>query len=121
MKNTVMIKIDGKDRELCYTIKNLAMLEKLIGKSITYLFSAGSAALVRQADISFTVAGLVTGLNLKNEDEAYDLIEAYCEAGDDLDRMNAHIIKAIVATGLFTRGTAPEKETVPKDKEKEKE
>lgn len=120
MKNTVMVKIDGKDKELCYTIKSLAMLEKLIGKSITYLFSAGSAALVRQADISFTVAGLITGLNLKNEDESYDLIESYCKAGGDLDQLNAKIIEAIVATGLFTPGTATQNQekAVPKKQEK---
>jgi hypothetical protein len=121
MKNTIELKIGKKTYSLCYTIKALAALEKLIGKSVTYMFSIGSAGLVKQADIAFTVAGLVTGLNLKSEDEAYDLIEAYCEAGDDLDRMNAKIIEAILATGLFTLGTAPKADTVPKKPDKQKE
>ena len=113
MKKSAEIKVGDKTHELCYDIRSLAKLEKLIGKSITFLFAAGAVNLVRQSDIAFTVAALICGLKLKNEDEAYDLIDAYCKAGNDLDHLNAAIIEAVIATGLFTMGTVEEMKAAP--------
>lgn len=115
MKKTTEIKFNKKTYELCYTIKSLAMMERLINKSITYIFSSGVQNLVRQANIDFTVAGLVAGLNLNSQDEAYDFVDSYCQAGGNLDELNGKIIEAVVATGLFTQGMAPNnQESVPK-------
>jgi len=119
VKKTVEIIIENKTYELCYDIKKLSRFERLIGKSIVFMFSVGSAGLVQQADIKFTVSGLVVALDLKNEDEAYDLIEKYCETIGDLDHLNAKIIEAVLATGLFTPGIAKEQEeAVPKKTQK---
>lgn len=119
MKKSVEIKIKDKVYELCYDIRSLARLEKLIGKSIIYTFGSGGAHMLRQVDIGFTVAGLIVALKMKSEDEAYDFIDAYCEAGGDIDRLGGSIIEAIYATGLFTMGTA-KNETVPMAKKEKK-
>lgn len=120
MKKSVEIKIGDKTHELCYNIRNLEKYERLLGKSITFLFATGTASLVRQTDIRFTVSGMIVGLHLKDEDEAYDLIDLYCKEGGSLDRLNAKIIEAVLATGLFTTGAAKELEkVVPKETKQE--
>ena len=119
MKKSVEIKIKDKVYELCYDIRSLARLEKLIGKSLIYVFGNGGAHMLRQTDIGFTVAGLIVGLKLKSEDEAYDLIDAYCEAGGDVDHICGIVIEAIVVTGLFTMGMA-KNEAVPMAKNAKK-
>lgn len=121
MKKSVEIKIGDKTHELCYNIRTLDKYERLLGKSITFLFAVGTTSLVRQTDIRFTVSGMITGLHLKDEDAAYDLIDLYCEAGGSLDQLNAKIIEAVLATGLFTMGTAKELEkVVPEETPQEK-
>ena len=112
MKKTIKIKIDKTEYELCYTIRSLAMFERLIGKSLTSLFSGSPQTLVQKANIDFTVAGLISGLSLKDEDAAYDLIDKYCAAGGDLDELNGAILAAVIETGLFTRGKTQQ----PKEK-----
>ena len=119
MKKTVEIIIGNKPYELCYNIKKLSRFERLIGKSIVFMFSTGSARFVQQLDIKFTVSGLIVALDLKNEDEAYDLIEKYCEDGGHLDHLNAKIVEAVIVTGLFTPGIAKDQEeAVPKKTQK---
>lgn len=119
MKKTVEIKIGAKTYELCYDIRSLARLEKLLGKSIIYTFGSGGTHMLRQMDIGFTVAGLIVALKMKSEDEAYNFIDAYCEAGGDIDHLGGSIVEAIYATGLFTMGTA-KSETVPTVKNEKK-
>ena len=118
MKKTIEIKFNKKTYELCYTIKSLAMMERLINKSITYIFSSGVDNLVKQANIDFTVAGLVAGLNLKSQDDAYDFVDEFCQAGGNLDELNGKIIEAVIATGLFIQGTAAPSEIVVPKKQK---
>ena len=118
MKKTIKIKIDKTEYELCYTIRSLAMFERLIGKSLTSLFSGSPQTLVQKANIDFTVAGLISGLSLKDEDAAYDLIDSYCKAGGDLDELNGAILAAVIETGLFTPGRIPK--TVEKPAKKTK-
>ena len=120
MKKTVEFTIENKTYELMFNIKSLALLERKLNKSITYLFAAGAKELVKQIDIGFTVSALQVGLNLSSVDEAYTVVENFCADGNDIDQMNAYIIQAVIATGLFTRGVAQTKqeETAPKTKAK---
>lgn len=101
MKKTVKIKIGGKEKEIGFSIRQLARLEEDINCSIMGVFRGGA---VRNTNIKFTAAALHNGLSDEiGEDEAYDLIEKYCEEST-LDDLNAKIIAAIFATGLFTPG-----------------
>jgi hypothetical protein len=52
MKKSVEIKVGTKTHELCYDIRSLAKLEKLIGKSITFLFAAGAVNLGSHFDFN---------------------------------------------------------------------
>ncbi|MDQ0204068.1 hypothetical protein [Pectinatus haikarae] len=118
MKNSVDIVIGKADKpikkyELCFNIKSLARMERAIGKSITSLFAAGPRGLVQQLDINVTTAALQNGIvDDKGIDieQAYDIIQEFCDNGGTLDRLNAKIITAINETGLFIPGV---KETPP--------
>ena len=101
MKKTVKIKIHGKDKEIGFSIRQLSMLEEDINCSIMGIFRGGA---VKNTNLKFTVGALRHGTaGGISEDEAYDLIEKYCEEST-LDDLNAKIIEAIFATGLFTPG-----------------
>lgn len=101
MKKTVKIKINGKEKEIGFTIRQLSTLEEDINCSIMGIFRGGA---VRNTNLKFTVAALRSGIaGEMSENEAYDLIEKYCEEST-LDDLNAKIIEAIFATGLFTPG-----------------
>lgn len=104
-----------------FNIQKLMILEKRIGQSITYLFSKGSDYLVKSLDIGFTNYALQIGLNV-TEDEAFELIDEYCNEGGTIDLLNGKIMESILATGLFTMGTVKEtnQETVPAKKTKKK-
>ncbi|SEJ60295.1 hypothetical protein SAMN05660742_111128 [Propionispira arboris] len=100
MKKTVQIKIDGKEKTIYFDIRRLAKLEQDIGTSILGVFRGG---VVQKANINFTVAGLRNGLTENiSVDEAFDTIEACCNAGSDIDEINSKLIEAILETGLFT-------------------
>lgn len=122
MKKTVEIKVDNKTFELMFNIQKLMILEKRIGQSITYLFSKGSDYLVKSLDIGFTNYSLQIGLNI-SEDEAFNLIDEYCNEGGTIDLLNGKIMESILATGLFTMGTVKtqeKQEAVPAKKTKAK-
>lgn len=105
MKKTVTLKLENKIYELGYDIKQLSIFESLSGRSLISYFSAGSELeAVKRLNIRFTVSGLIAGMALESEDEAYDIIQEYCDNGGTLYQLNNIIGEAVQATGLFTVG-----------------
>lgn len=108
MKKTVLFAVntgtpEEKNYELGFNILDLRNMEKEFGQSIISVFSEGPKGLVKQVDTNFTVAALRNGLPERlPDDQVYDLIQQYCDAGHELDEINSLLIRAIMETGLFT-------------------
>lgn len=126
MKNSVILKIDEKTQyEISFTIRDLARMEREIGRSLTSVMSGGVDALISKMDIAVTIAGLKNGALYRDSsikpqevtDKAYDIIQSYCDNGGTVDQINALLLRAINASGLFIPGV---KDKAPEEKKKDK-
>ena len=108
MKKAIEFEQGNKKYTLMFSIRSLAGMERSLGRSILYLLASGIKGIVNQANIDFTAAGIKHGLQELGDKDPYDWIDEFCEAGGTLDEINGHIIEAITASGLFTKGTTPE-------------
>lgn len=113
-------KIGDKQYNISFNIRELAQMERDIGRSITSICGQGIDNLLSRTDIDVTVAGLKNGVLYKMgvkpfeaTDKAYDLIQAYCDEGGTIDRINALLFNAIHASGLFIPGA---KDKAPEEK-----
>lgn len=106
MKKSIDFKCGGKPCSLMFNTKALAEVERSIGRSLIFMLGQiqVNPAMANAVNIDFTVAGLKAGLQDKPKSfNAYDFIDEYCENGA-LDDLNAYIIEAMFASGLFTQG-----------------
>lgn len=100
MKNDFDMELkNGKHVVLSFSIRTLRQLEKALGTSIIALY-------LTREDKAFTIDTIVQGLKFGSEDvaddeAAYDLIQAHCDAGGSIADIGAGVMKAVLATGLF--------------------
>lgn len=121
MKKQVIIKVGNKEYTLCFTIAKMDKLEGMLGRSLISILSS-VVNLLPKLDINFTACSLICGLEGKqlNKEQAYDVIQDYCDAGGSIDDLNGSIIEAICKTGLFTRGAAVKEAEAPEKIEEKK-
>lgn len=108
MKKAIEFEQGKKKYTFMFSIRSLAGMERSLGRSILYLLTSGLKGIVSQATIEFTAAGVKYGLQELGDKDPYDWIDEFCEEGGTLDDINGHIIEAITASGLFTKGKNPE-------------
>ena len=115
MKKAITFKMGEKEYSLMFNTKALAEMERLNhGRSIMLIMGSmlrNSAAAYSTLNLDFTLAGLKAGLqNMPRDTDYYDFIDRYCENSGSIDDLNGYILKAIVASGLFTQGGRGEEE-----------
>lgn len=115
MKKAITFKMGEKEYSLMFNTKALAEMERLNhGRSIMLIMGSmlrNSAAAYSTLNLDFTLAGLKAGLqNMPRDTDYYDFIDRYCENSGSIDDLNGYILKAIVASGLFTQGGRREEE-----------
>lgn len=108
MKKSTTFEVGGKQYTFLFTNRSLAMMERSIGRSILSIMSSGQLEIMQAMTISTIAAGIKHGLQELGDKDAYDVIDEICDAGGSIDVIAANLISALLATGLFTRGTAPE-------------
>ena len=106
MKDMTVFAIGETKHEMYFTIGDMRAIEREIGSSLIYLFSGDWRQLVRNIPIDVLVAGIRYGIHdekhgRRTDDEAYDIIQGYCDDGNNLDAFTALFIQAIMKTGLF--------------------
>lgn len=115
MKKNIEFESAGKKYSLLYTIKSLQGVERFTGRSLVLLIEQllTNPAAANQVNITFTVGGIQYGLQGQNKDfDAYEWVDKFCDNGGVLNDLNSYILQGILATGLFTRGTAKETEAL---------
>ena len=115
MKKAISFKMGDKDYSLMFNTRALAEMERLNhGRSIMLIMGSmlrNSAAAYNNLNLDFTLAGLKAGLQgMPKDTDYYDFIDSYCEESGSIDDLNGYILKAIIASGLFTQGGQKEEE-----------
>lgn len=115
MKKAITFKMGEKEYSLMFNTRALAEMERLNhGRSIMLIMGSmlrNSAAAYNNLNLDFTLAGLKAGLqDMPKDTDYYDFIDRYCEESGSIDDLNGYILKAIVASGLFTQGGQREEE-----------
>lgn len=115
MKKAITFKMGEEEYSLMFNTKALAEMERLNhGRSIMLIMGSmlrNSAAAYSTLNLDFTLAGLKAGLqNMPKDTDYYDFIDRYCENSGSIDDLNGYILRAIVASGLFTQGGRKEEE-----------
>lgn len=109
MQKSSEIKLSNKVINIKYNLGNLLKLERTLGHSINAMFAMPLAEYMDRLNIDFAAAAIVCGaptdLNIK-ADDALNVIQQFCDEGGNLDEIYNTIVKAILATGLFTRGAS---------------
>lgn len=114
MKETIDITISGTQYRLYLTIGDLRHIEREVGRSILSIMGDGVGQLVASCNLDVLVSMLRWGIHDKlhgerDDDQIYDLLQAYCDDGNSIDDMTANFIGAILQTGLYTRVRVPGK------------
>lgn len=114
MKETVNVKIGGTNYELYLTIGDMRRVEKELGQSILSVMSGDVQHLLQEFGIDVVVALLKYAIHDKlhgkrTDAQVYDIIQQYCDDGNDLDRLSGMLISVIWNTGLFGQIKAPRK------------
>ena len=116
MQKSSEIKLSNKVIIIKYNLGSLLKLERTLGHSINAMFAMPLAEYMDRLNIDFAAAAIVCGapsdLRLKTED-ALNIIQQFCDEGGNLDEIYNTIVKAILATGLFTKGVAVEAPASP--------
>lgn len=115
MKKAISFKLGDKEYSLMFNTRALAEMERLNhGRSIMLIMGSmlrNSAAAYNNLNLDFTLAGLKAGLQgMPKDTDYYDFIDRYCSEEGSIDDLNGYILKAIVASGLFTQGGQKEEE-----------
>lgn len=125
MKETIDITIKGTQYRLYLTIGDLRHIEREVGRSILSIMGDGVGQLVASCNLDVLVSMLRWGIHDKlhgerNDDQIYDLLQAYCDDGNSIDDMTANFIGAILQTGLYTRVRVPGKNVKTETETKKK-
>ena len=106
MKESITFKNGERNCRLLFNILSLKEMEQELGFSLNLLFTPNVALTIRLCTIQFTQLGVKYGLQDKLPEDAdpYAFIQSFCDSGGTLDTLNAHILAAVSATGLFTEG-----------------
>lgn len=115
MKKAISFKMGDKDYSLMFNTRALAEMERLNhGRSIMLIMGSmlrNSAAAYNNLNLDFTLAGLKAGLqDMPKDTDYYDFIDRYCSEEGSIDDLTGYILKAIIASGLFTQGGQKEEE-----------
>lgn len=112
MKEQITLQIKDKQYPLYLTIGDLRMLERGIGHSVLSVMSSATIDGALSQIMTDELVELVRwGIHddkhgQRTDDECYDFLQAYCDAGHNFDEATALFVKAIWNTGLFV--TLPE-------------
>jgi hypothetical protein len=123
LKEAIDITISGTQYSLYLTIGDLRHIEREVGRSILSIMGDGVGQLVASCNLDVLVSMLRWGIHDKlhgkrNDDQVYDLLQAYCDDGNSIDDMTANFIGAILQTGLYTRVRVPGKNVKTETKKK---
>lgn len=115
MKESVKILAGEKTYDLYFDIGDMRNMEREINRSILSLYTEG---LLRNITIDVIVAAIRYGIHdekhgKRTDEECYDIVQAFCDAGGDIDNMAGAVINAFLKSGLFGH--------YPKEKNKETE
>ncbi len=117
MKIVKQIKIGNETHDMYFTIGDLRKIEREIGKSlISTVLGLNQATKI---NIDFMLATMRYGFHdkIRNDDELYDLLDAYCADGKhSLDTLGAEIVLSVYDTGFFIPRKRTEKEKPPSKK-----
>jgi len=118
MKKETKFTVADKEYTLCYSNRDLANVERSIGRSLLSVIMVPTAETIRSMSIDVIVAGVLYGVKELNGEDPYDFIDRFCEAGGTLDALGGLILNAWIETGLFTSGKTvmPEEEKTPSKK-----
>ena len=110
MKKAVDLNIGEKTYTLMFNTHALAQVERKVNFSLTQMMSLAEknpvAVTAHAITIDFAAAALDAGLQDKPKDfDAYDFIDMFCADGGTLADLQESILKAMVYSCCFTKGT----------------
>lgn len=116
MKESITFKNGSRSCRLLFTILSLKEMEQELGYSMYLLFTPNVTLTIRLCTIQFTQLGIKYGLQDKEPEDTdpYNFIQSFCDNGGTLDILNAHILAAIDATNLFTKGSTANMDAIRK-------
>ena len=116
MKKDTVFNIGKKEYSIAFTNRDLAKMERSIGRSLLSMFGGTGNHLVEAMTIDVMASAVVCGVKDLGKEDPYDFIQRYCDEGGDIDSFGGIVLDALLATGLFTRGKAARKVEKAPDK-----
>ncbi len=117
MKEMVKLPAGEKTYDLYFNLGDMRKMEREINRSILSLYTDG---LLRNVTIDVIVAAVRYGIHdekhdKRSDEECYDIIQAFCDAGGDVDNLAGAVINAFLKSGFF--GHYPEGKNTETEKE----